>query len=134
MTLQRDVAIALITTATHALITQRRPTDSFPLHWEFPGGACEPGELPEVCVVREMQEELGVVVTVEGAGPKVVHQYPDRTIRLVSFWCRVVDGEPQALEAAAWAWVTAAELPNYRFPPASGPLIEAVRRRLESSA
>ncbi len=126
----RHVAIALIPAGPHALITQRRAEDSFPLHWEFPGGTCEPDESLEQCVVREMLEELGVTVAVEGRGPEVVHPYPDQTIRLVSFWCRMTAGEPQALEAAAWRWVTAPELAAYRFPPASGPLIQAVHDRI----
>lgn len=126
----RDVAIALITRESLALISQRRSTDSFPLLWEFPGGTCEHGETLEQCVVREMQEELELVVAVEGRGPEIIHRYPDQTIRLVGFWCRVLSGEPMPIEAAAVRWVTAPELAQYTFPPASGPLIEAVRQRL----
>ena len=126
----RNVGIALIIDGPRVLVTQRRADDSFPLCWEFPGGTCEPDETLEVCVVREMQEELGVTVAVEAPGPDVLHRYPEWTIRLVSFWCRVTAGTPQALEAAQWRWVTADELPQYQFPPASGPLIAAVQKRL----
>lgn len=130
----RHVGIALITRPGYALITQRRPNDSFPLFWEFPGGTCDPGETLEQCVVREMREELGVTVTVEGQGPEVVHRYPDQVIRLVGFWCRLTKGEPQPLEAVDCRWVTAGELAQYRFPPASGLLIRAVESRLQGQA
>lgn len=126
----RHVAIALITDGARVLVTQRRPDDSFPLYWEFPGGTCEPQEPSEACVVREMREELGVTVAVDAPGPEVVHRYPDWTIRLVSFWCRVTAGTPAPLEVAQLRWVTAEELPEYQFPPASGPLIAAVRDKL----
>ncbi|OGX39622.1 MAG: hypothetical protein A3C53_06095 [Omnitrophica WOR_2 bacterium RIFCSPHIGHO2_02_FULL_68_15] len=126
----RQVGIALITEGPRVLVTQRRPGDSFPGYWEFPGGTREPGETLEECVVREMREELGVTVAVDGPGPEVVHRYPDRTVRLVGFWCRVAAGVPAPLEASDCRWVTAPELAQYQFPPASDPLIDAVAARL----
>jgi len=77
-----------------------------------------------------MREELGIAVMVVARGPEIVHRYPGDTIRLVGFWCRKMAGEVQRLEVAAWRWVTAEELRGHRFPPASLPLIAAVRQRL----
>ena len=100
--LPRQVGIALITEGPRVLVTQRRPGDSFPGYWEFPGGTREPGETLEECVVREMREELGVTVAVDGPGPEVVHRYPDlRTIRVAG--ARSLDLAPRV----CWTFVTA---------------------------
>ena len=34
--------------------------------WDLPGGVVDPGESPAACVVREVKEELGLDVTVQG--------------------------------------------------------------------
>src|SRR5512137_1178428 len=52
------------------LITQRPPTASLPLLWEFPGGRVEPGETDEAALARELEEELDICVRV---GERVVH-------------------------------------------------------------
>ncbi|CAN00159.1 conserved hypothetical protein [Clavibacter michiganensis subsp. michiganensis NCPPB 382] len=36
------------------------PTIPFPGMWAIPGGMLEPGETPLACIVREVEEELGV--------------------------------------------------------------------------
>ncbi len=110
------------------LISQRLPGDSFGGLWEFPGGAALAGESLEACLAREIQEELGVRVSVGEKLQVIEHSYPTRTIRLHCFLCHILEGEPQAIECSAWRWVSAPELTQYQFPPASGPLIEALQR------
>lgn len=34
--------------------------------WDLPGGVVDPSESPATCVVREVQEELGLTVTIQG--------------------------------------------------------------------
>ena len=122
-----DVAVAVIERDGLYLISQRLPHDSFAGHWEFPGGKINPGETFQEGLAREIQEELGIAIEVGPLFRLVEYPYPHRTIRLHCFTCKVLSGEPQAVECAAWRWVSPAELPQFRFPPASGPLIEALR-------
>ena len=123
-----DVAIAVIEKEGNYLITQRLPNDSFGGYWEFPGGKVNSGETLQDCLAREIQEELGVAIAVGRTLTVVEHEYPARTIRLHCFLCRILSGEPKAVECAGWRWVAAAELAQFRFPPASGPIIEALRK------
>ena len=56
-------ACALIDADRRVLIAQRPEGKPMAGLWEFPGGKVEPGEAPEDTVIRELSEELGVMVT-----------------------------------------------------------------------
>lgn len=123
-----DVAVAVIERDGRYLISQRLPDDSFGGFWEFPGGKSNPGETLEACLAREIQEELGVEIAVGTKLQVVEHQYPRRTIRLHCFSCRIVTGQPRAIECATWRWALPDELMQFKFPPASRQIIEALQR------
>jgi 8-oxo-dGTP diphosphatase len=53
-------AVALIDRDGRVLLAQRPAGKSMAGLWEFPGGKVEPGETPEVALIRELQEELGI--------------------------------------------------------------------------
>jgi mutator protein MutT len=64
--------------------------------WELPGGRLEVGETPEDCVVREVAEELGLQVVVDGLLDAWV--YPvrqDRSVLVLTYGCvSLDDGDP----------------------------------------
>lgn len=122
-----EVAVAVIEREGRFLITQRKPSDSFGGLWEFPGGKLEPGESMELALAREIEEELGLRVEVAGLRMVIRHQYPARAVRLHCFDCRVVSGDPRAIDCADWRWVERSELDGFEFLPASRPLIEHLR-------
>lgn len=59
-----EVVAALIKEQDRFLICQRPAGKSLALFWEFVGGKVEQGETKEQALVRECQEELGVIVAV----------------------------------------------------------------------
>src|SRR5437588_4850713 len=95
-----DVAAALVFRDGKLLITQRHADVHLGGLWEFPGGKREGDETFEACLVREIREELGVEITVGGLFDEVVHAYPEKTVRLKFFVCRLMAGEPRALGCA----------------------------------
>ena len=59
-----EVGAAIIFRDGKLLITQRHADSHLGGLWEFPGGKREEGETFEQCLVRELQEELCVGVSV----------------------------------------------------------------------
>ena len=125
-----EVVVAIIERDGLYLVAQRRAGDSFGGLLEFPGGKCHSGETLEESLIREIREELGIRIAVGAERMVLQHRYPERLIRLHCFDCRWVEGEPRAIECAAWRWVRAEELECLKFPPASLPLI----RQLQSES
>ena len=111
------VGAAIVTNGT-VLCAQRGPGKSLAGYWEFPGGKVEPGETKEAALVRECQEELGVVVSVGDLFMEVTHSYPDLTVHLTLFHAVIVQGEPQKLEHQDIRWITREEISQYPFCPA----------------
>src|SRR5512139_680635 len=101
-----DVSAGLIFRDGRLLITQRHADSHLGGLWEFPGGKREADETFEQCLVRELQEELGVEVSVGPVFEDISHEYPGRTVHLRFFLCHLKRGQPQAIGCAALAWVS----------------------------
>src|SRR5277367_6922560 len=98
------VSAALIFRDGKLLITQRHADAHLGGLWEFPGGKLEAGETFEQCLVREIREELGVEISVGDLFEEISHTYPEKSVHLKFFLCRLLSGEPQALDCAAVKW------------------------------
>jgi 8-oxo-dGTP diphosphatase len=106
------------------LITQRRADQALPLQWEFPGGKVEPSEAPVAALVRELREEIGVTVEVGRIWDVLFHAYDAFDLVMLVYACRLVEGEPRAVEVADLAWAPPGELPRWDILPADRPLVE----------
>lgn len=62
--MKRIEVVAAVIRKEGAFFATQRGYGEFEGMWEFPGGKIEPGETPEVALMREIQEELGVDITV----------------------------------------------------------------------
>jgi mutator protein MutT len=119
-----DVAAGLIFRDGKLLITQRHLDVHAGGLWEFPGGKRELNESFEACLLRELQEELGIEVEVGELVESLTHEYSERTVHIRFFRCRWFRDEPRALGCAAFEWVTPARLRDYSFPAADARLLD----------
>src|SRR5271157_1226243 len=108
-----EVAAGLVFREGKLLITQRPPQAHLGGLWEFPGGKREPDETFEQCLVRELREELGIEVEAGGLFEEISHAYPEKTVRLKFYACKLVSGEPRPLVCAAFKWIEKAELDDF---------------------
>jgi 8-oxo-dGTP diphosphatase len=125
-------ACALVDADGRVLIAQRPAGKSMAGLWEFPGGKIEPGEAPEQTLVRELKEELGIVVNVACLAPLTFasHAYPDFHLLMPLYVCRRWDGTVRALEGQIISWVRPNRLRDYPMPPADEPLISHLMQLL----
>lgn len=117
------VVAGLVMRRGRVLIAQRTESQAMPLQWEFPGGKVEPGENPVEALVRELREELAIEVTVGRVWEVLFHAYPTFDLVMIVYPCRIVAGEPTAVEVAAFAWAEPDRLRQWDVLSADQPLI-----------
>lgn len=116
------------------LACQRRPDQSHPGKWEFPGGKREAGETMAQCLRRELREELGIDVEVGAELWRHEHAYAGGPpVALVFFRVDRFAGEPRNLVFADLRWIELADLAGLDFLDADRELIALLPGLLRAS-
>lgn len=118
-----DVSAGIVLRDGLILITQRKKGSHMGGFWEFPGGKRNPNESWEVCLIRELEEELGIGVTVGALRFEITHSYPLKSVHLRFYLCTLSRGEPQPIDCETFLWVRPADLRLYTFPEADEALV-----------
>jgi 8-oxo-dGTP diphosphatase len=119
------VACALIDADNRVLIARRPEGKALAGLWEFPGGKLDAGERPEQALIRELYEELGIIVAEACLAPLTFasYAYEDFHLLMPLYICRRWEGIVTPREGQQLAWVRANKLRDYPMPPADLPLI-----------
>ena len=122
-------ACALIDVDNRVLLARRPEGKKMAGLWEFPGGKLDPGETPEVALIRELKEELGIDVAASCLAPFAFASHAYETFHLLMplFLCRRWRGTPASREGQTLAWVRPDKLGDYKMPPADRPLVPLLR-------
>lgn len=121
-----EVVGAAILCEGRVLVARRGEGQALAGQWEFPGGKIEPGESPEQALIREIGEELGCEIKIGARVTTTTHTYDFATIRLATYYARLVRGTPTATEHSELRWVKVAEMTTLAWAPADVPAVKSI--------
>ncbi len=120
----------VINDSGQVLIDQRLNQGLLGGMWEFPGGKQEPDENIQETIVRELQEELGILVEVGEKLIAIDHSYSHKKMHFEVYLCRWLAGEPKPLASQQVRWVYPENLEDYPFPAANAQMIAELKKYL----
>jgi 8-oxo-dGTP diphosphatase len=124
------VVAAALTNGKGEILLQKRPMGAqMEGLWEFPGGKVDVGESPEAALVRELAEELGIIVTAQNLVPETFASEPlgDRNLVLLLYRCTTWLGTPSAIYASDIQWTLPRDMADLPMPPADYPLVRKLQ-------
>ena len=125
---QLEVVAGIIICNGEILCVQRGEAkyDYVSYKFEFPGGKIEQGETPVLALKRELQEELELVLEVreQDLFMETRHCYPDFSIHMYSYICRVPNKKFKLKEHKSYQWLKIKELETLEWLPADVAIVE----------
>ena len=120
------VTCGLIFSEGKVFLCRRNQEKSLGGYWEFPGGKVEQGEAFDVCLERELQEELNMEVDVTRHFLTIQHDYEEFSIELISFLCDFKGPTFSMRDHDAYEWVDPEKLLEWDLAPADIPIAKAI--------
>lgn len=130
MSSEINVVGAVVVKEGMILCAQRGPGKALAGLWEFPGGKIEAGESGEQALLREVQEELRLEISVGRQITTTRHEYEFAIVNLTTFYCSVSSGEPQPVEHLAISWLKPQDLLDLEWAPADIPAVHIIHKDL----
>lgn len=106
------------------LIGRRLPDDLGGGYWEFPGGKREEKESSEHCLIRELNEELGIVVESFSFFTSYDYEHPDKIYDLCFYLVTGYKGSIIMNAHDKLEWVSIDDMKNYKLLPGESPLMK----------
>ena len=124
-----DVTAAIIVKQGKILAARRGPGKHLQGYWEFPGGKVEENESPEICLERELFEELSISSRVGAYIGKSVFDYGEKIVRLMAYEVEHLSGDFKLVDHDEICWLDLEQIGSLKWAPADIPLIEQYKSR-----
>ena len=119
--------VAAIIYKDGAYFTTQRGYGEFEGMWEFPGGKIELGETHEMALKREIQEELGVDISIEKLLCTTNYDYPSFHLTMHCYLCSIAAGKIELKEHKSARWLTTETLDSVEWLPGDREKMELIR-------
>jgi mutator protein MutT len=132
-----NIGTAGIIRKNNKILIAQRKKDSWmePNKWEFPGGRIELNETYEECLIREIREELGIIISIDRLFMKTTHTYiknnEEFPVTLMVYLADWMSGDVKNIDCQASKWVDAIQIPNFDFADADIPIINKLLNYLK---
>ena len=121
------IAVGVIWKGSRVLITKRKPEGLLGGLWEFPGGKIKNGETPTQACVREIKEEVNLVVKTGDRIARIRHAYTHFKIVMDVFRCSYRNGRVQLGGPVDFRWIRLHEIDRFPFPGANRKFIPLIK-------
>lgn len=117
------VSCAIIIKGNKVLAVQRGERTDHPFQWEFPGGKIRKDETGTESIIREIKEELSVKIEVFKKLREIEHDYGNKQIRLIPYFCKIAEGNITLTEHIDYKWLVVEDLNKLNWSEADMVLI-----------
>ena len=124
------VAVGVVLRGNKVFISLRPDTAHQGGKWEFPGGKVDEAESVTEALIRELHEEIGIVVRASEPLLVIEHDYKDKQVKLDVHLVTEFEGEPYGKENQQTRWLEIQALQEDEFPAANIAIIDALRTKL----
>ena len=126
ITMRKLIVVAALIKVKNKYLIGLRSTGKYINLWEFPGGKIEADESKEACLIREILEELELNISIGMPLTATQHQYPEFSIPLYPFLCKITAGTIHLTEHAQAKWIEIDELTSYDWADADFPIVKEI--------
>lgn len=125
-----EVICGILIKNNAVLVAQRNFNMSLPFKWEFPGGKKQPGESDADCLIRELYEEMNIIIEVKDHFFTNTHSYDKSTIVLKAYFAIHREGTFLQYEHKTIEWLMKEELAQLDWAPADLPIVKKLLEHL----
>jgi 8-oxo-dGTP diphosphatase len=115
------VSSCLLKKSNKVLITRRPKSKFLSGFWEIPGGKLFNNESFEDCAVRELYEEIGVIIDKDDLKniDLITHRYKNNIIIMMIYLVEDWSGKIKLKEKQELSWINRKQIKDFSFLPGS---------------